>query len=127
MQARFGEGTAPGAEQDGHVRARGVDDAGDRVAGADDHVDHHDLGPAGDQRVAVGHAHRRHLVRDRHGPGNGLALREALGVRVDERREVRPGVREEVLDAARRQELQIGVGGTLDVRSLGHRGLSLLS
>jgi hypothetical protein len=36
----------PGGEQDGHVRARGMDDAPDGIARADDHVDHHGLRPS---------------------------------------------------------------------------------
>jgi len=127
VQAGLGERIASRAEEDRHVRARGVDDAADRVTGADDHVDHDDLRSPGDHRVAVGHPHRRRLVRDRHGPRHRLALREPPGVGVDERREVRPGIREEVLDAPSGQELEIGVSGAFDARSLGHRGLSPFS
>jgi hypothetical protein len=72
----------------------------------------------------VGHRDGGHLVRDGDRPRRGLALRIALGVGLDQRREVRPGVGEEVFDAARGKQLQIGLGGALDCRSLQHRWLS---
>ncbi len=47
-----------------------------------------------------------------------------LGVGFDDRREIGAGIGEEVLDAARGEQLQVGFGGALDCRSLLHRGLS---
>ena len=41
--APLGERVAAGREEDRHLRARGIDDAAERVGGADDHVHHHRL------------------------------------------------------------------------------------
>ncbi len=72
----------------------------------------------------MGHGDRRHLVRDGHRARQRLARREALGVRLDERREVGPRVGEEVFHAAAREQLQVGLGGRLDRDLLAHEGLS---
>ena len=58
------------------------------------------------------------------GRGAALALGPALGIRLDEGREVRPRIGEEILDAARGEELEVRFGGALDGRSLEHGELS---
>src|SRR2546428_260710 len=59
--------------------------------------------------------------------GAARGVGEAARIGVDQRREIRPGVREEILDAAGGEELQIRIGRAFDARSLGgHRGLSFM-
>ena len=119
-QLVLGERGAAGGDEDRRVRAGGVDDPAERVGGADDHVHHDDLRPASDHGVAVGHADRGDLVRHRQRAGQHLTLGGALGVGLDDRREIRAGVREEVFDAPRGQQLQVGLGRALDRHFLQH-------
>ena len=122
-QAGLGDRRAAGGDQDRRVGAGGVDDAAQRIGGAHDHVDHDDLRPPGHHGVAVGHAHGGDLVRDRQGAGQDLALGGALGVRLDQRREVSARVAEEIFDAARGEHFQISLGGALDRHFLEHGSL----
>ena len=121
--APLGKRRAAGREEDGHLRPRGIDDAAEGIGGADDHVHHHRLRPPRDHGIAVGHRHRRHLVGHGDRPRQGLTLGPALGIGLDDRREVRAGIGEEVLDAARCQQLEVCLGGALDRDSLGHHTL----
>src|SRR5262245_32379970 len=68
----------------------------------------------------MGHGHRGDLVRDGEGTRRRLALGPAFRVRLDEGREVGPGVGEEILHAARGEELEVGFCGALDGGSLAH-------
>jgi hypothetical protein len=70
--------------------------------------------------VAVGHRHRRDFVRHGERARAGLPLRASPGIGFDDRGEVGAGIREEVLDAARGEQLQVGVRGALDDRALHH-------
>ena len=119
-QAVLRDGIASRAEEHGHVASRGVDDAADGVAGTHDDVDHDRLRPSRDHCVAVGHGHGRGLVRDGQRPRARLPLRAPLGVRLDEGREVRARVGEEILDASRGQQLEVGLRGALHCCSLHH-------
>src|SRR5262249_29696688 len=65
--------------------------------------------------------HRRHLVRHGDGPRRGLPLLLAPRERVEQRREVGPRVGEQVLHAARGEQLQVGVGRALYLDALAHR------
>src|SRR5204862_424792 len=68
----------------------------------------------GHHRVAVRHGHGRRLVRYRHRPRQRLPLSEPLGVGLDQRGEVGARVREQVLDAAGGEQLEIGLGRAFD-------------
>ena len=65
-RARLGDRRAASGEEDRHVLARGVDQAVQRVRGADADVHHHRLRPPGDHRVSVRHGDPHVLVRHDH-------------------------------------------------------------
>ncbi len=119
LEPALGQRRAAGGEQHRHVVAAGVDQAAGRVGGAGDRVHHDDLRLASHHRVAGGHRHRGDLVRDGHRLRDGQLLLQALGVGVDDGTEVRAAVAEEVIDAARRQKLDVRLGGGFD-RNLLH-------
>ncbi len=107
--AGLGDRGAAGGEQYRYVVAGGVDDAVDRVGGADRHV-HHDCGRlARHAVVAVRHRHRHVLVRNRH-EARGFTIL-ALGKRFHDRGEVRPSVGEDVFNAAFAEPRDVGLRG----------------
>jgi hypothetical protein len=106
--AGFGERCTAGGEQQRNIVARGVDDAVDRIGGADGDVHHHRRRLAGDAVVAVRHGHRHVLVRHRHEARNFRVLR--LGQRLHDGGEIGPGIGEHVFDAAGAQPGDIGLG-----------------
>ncbi len=122
-QAALGDGRAPRGEEDGHLGPRGVDEAAQRIGGAHDHVDHHRLRLARNHGVAMGHGDRRGLVRHRDGLGAGQPIGLATGIGLDQGREVRPRIGEEIVHPARGKKLEIGVGGALDGGGLLHARL----
>jgi hypothetical protein len=115
----FRDRRAPGGEEDRHVLARGVDQAVDGVGGTDAHVHHHRLRPAGDHGVPMRHRHAHVLVRHDHHLGQPPAELLALGVGLDDRREVGAAVGEQVLDAARGEQAQPGFRGGLGLEGHG--------
>jgi len=67
--AAFGNGAAPGREQEWRAFARKIGEIIDRVRGADIDVNHHRLRLSGNEKIADGHVHGGVLVRagDRRG------------------------------------------------------------
>ena len=97
--AFLGDRRATRRENERHAIAREVGQVVDRVGGADIDVDHHRLRPAVHQIGAVCHGDREIFVRHEDGLGHlgvGL-LRAAEGL--DDGREVRAGIGEEIIGA----------------------------
>ena len=91
-------GRAAGGEQHRHPGARRVDQAADGVGGADIDMDHDRLGPAGNHRVAVGHADGDVFVGHGDGRGELRAAGFTAGEGFDDRRKIGAGVGEDVVD-----------------------------
>ncbi len=82
QRAVLGDGGAARGEQDRDLRPRRVDDGAGAVRRPHRDMDHHRLGPAGDQVVAVSHRDRDELVRH----GDRARSRLSLGLRSARRR-----------------------------------------
>ena len=127
--ARGGQGPGLGdrgascGEQEGHVLARGIDEAVQGVGGAHADVDHHGLGPAGDHGVAVRHGDAHVLVRHDHDFGQAPAELLPLGIGLDDWGEVGAAVGKEIVDAARGEQADPGVGGGFRGEGHGRVGL----
>ena len=119
QRARLGDRRAARGEEDRHVLARGVDEAVHRVRRADADVHHHRLRAAGDHGVAVRHRDAHVLVRHDDDLRQLPAELLALGVRLDDRREVGAAVREQIVDAARGEQAEPGVGGRFGLEGTG--------
>jgi hypothetical protein len=74
----------------------------------------------------VSHPDGGDLVRHRDGSRQHLALGRALGVGLDDGREVGARVSEEVLDAPRGEQLQVTLGRALDRHFLQHGIISTM-
>ncbi len=116
----LGPRRAPGGEQHRHVLARGVEQAAQGVGGAQTHVHHDRLHAARDHRIAVGHADGDVLVRHEQGRGHPRAARGRARIGFDDRREIGAGVAEQVVDAARGEQLQVGIGDAAGVEIAFH-------
>ena len=115
LAAVFGEGRAARAEEHGDIAAPGVHDAADRIGGADIHMHHHKLRLAGLEVIAHGHGHGHVLMGHGDGLGDLGPIGFGLGIGLDQGREIRARVGEEIINAAIRQQGQIGVRhGSID-------------
>src|SRR5216683_5506834 len=114
-QSLFGKRRTPRSEDDWYFGARRIHHRSEQVGGSDRDVNHHDLRPAGHQVISVGHAGSDHFMRNgdrlRHLPALSREPRESL----DDRREVRAPVGEEIFDAASTEHAQIGLSSVADV------------
>ena len=81
--------------------ASGVDRADGAVGEPDIGMQHHRLGAAGHQIIAMRHAHRRVLMRDDERSRQVDAFGGGLGQAFDDRREVGAGIGEDIVDAER--------------------------
>ena len=106
--AGLGERGAAGGEQQRNIVAGGIDQAVDRIRGADGDMHHHCGRFTGNAVIAVRHGHGDVLVRDRHEARGLRAL--GSGQRLHDRGEIRSGVGEYVFDAALAEPRDIGFG-----------------
>jgi hypothetical protein len=119
----LGDRRAARHEQHGNMFAGRIDGPNGAVCEADVGVHHDGLRAAGYEIIAVGHAHCRMLVwnseRDRQLHFVGRRFREAF----DDRREIRTGVGEHVVDAKRLQARKnCAAGGNGFLTRGGHEG-----
>ena len=106
--AGLGERGAAGGEQQRNIVAGGIDQAVDRIRGADGDMHHHCGRFTGNAVIAVRHGHGDVLVRDRH---EARGLRTLCpGQRLHDRGEIRSGIGEYVFDTARAEPGNIGFG-----------------
>ncbi len=127
-EPRFGQRRAAGGEQDRHILARRVEDAADRVGGADADMHHDRRHPPRRHRIAMRHRQRQVLMRrDQRLRRRQPAMRR-LGIGLDDRCEIGAGIGEQVFDAALGQQREIGLGHAVDVQFLArHAALLPLS
>ena len=102
-------GTA-GREEQRNVFARGVHGPAHHVGRTYAHVHHHGRNAPRDHGIAVRHGDGEVLVGGKNGLGCWRALLISLGIGLDDGREVRSGVAEEVIDAAACEKLEISRG-----------------
>ena len=97
------------------------------LAGADVDVHHHRLRAAGDHGVAVRHADGGVLVRHHHRARHRAVGAGGAGEGLDDRGEIGAGVDEQVVDAVRRQRVQVVLGGDACPRFAIHFGCSVFA
>jgi hypothetical protein len=119
--ARAGEpflsqGRAAGGEQDRHVDARRVEDAAERVGGADADMHHDRRHPPRGRGIAVRHRHREVLVRREERLRRRQPGVRRLGVGLDDRGEIGAGIGEQIFDAAVGEQRQIRLGDAGDLQ-----------
>ncbi len=119
--AGLGDRRTARCKQDRDIVAGGVHQPVDRVAGTDGDVDHDGRRLSGNLVVAVRHGHRDVLMG--HGD-DARKLAAPIGVhgkRLDERREIRTGIGENVLDAALGEPCEISLRGDFSGFWIKHR------
>jgi hypothetical protein len=92
--AFFGIRRASRGEEHGDVAAPAIDDAAERIGGADIHMDHHGLRASRFQVIALRHGDGDVLMRHRDGLGHFRALHLRLRIGLDDGREIRTRVGE---------------------------------
>ncbi len=110
-RARFRQRRAAGGEQHRDAVARGIDQHVDAVRGADVRVHHDGLRAAVDHGDAVRHANSGVFVRHHHRRRHRAIAARGARERLDDRREISAGIDEQIVDAVRRECLQVILGG----------------
>ena len=118
-------GERPAVNRIGTLLARRVQDAAQRVGGADADMHHDRRHPARGGGIAVRHRHREILVRRDQRLRHGHAGMRRLRVGLDDRREIGAGIGEQVLDAAIGEQREIGLRDALDRHLLAGHGFRL--
>jgi hypothetical protein len=118
----LGQWRTPGGKEDRDVGAGCVEDAAERVGGADADM-HHDRRhtPRG-RRIAMRHRQRQVLVRREQRLRRRLPAMRRLGVGLDDRREIGAGVGEQIFDAALCEQREIGLRYAVDLEFLARHG-----
>ena len=108
-RALLAVGRAACRKQDRHIGTRGIHDAAERIGGADIHMHHDELRPAGLQIIAERHRDGDILVRHGHRLRHPPSCRLRLGEGLDQRREIGAGIGEEIVDATIGHEREISI------------------
>ncbi len=114
----LGQRRAAGGEEDRHVGARCIEESAQRVGGADADMHHDRRHPPRRRGIAVRHRQRQIFVRRNQRLRRRQAAMRRLGVGLDDRRKIGPGIGEEVFDAALGEERQIRLGDAVDIEFL---------
>ena len=112
-QTRFRDGRAPGREKNGDVFAGRIHGGTDHVGRPDADVHHHGGNFPRNHRVTMRHGDGKVLVSSEDGLRHAHALLFGLGVGLDDRGKVGPGVAEEVFDPAIGEKSEIGGGNAV--------------